>query len=41
MSNLANVVQQLQKERKQARRTVERLDEALKALAVSAGCAEG
>jgi hypothetical protein len=32
MSNLANVVQQLQKEREQARRTVEQLDEALKAL---------
>jgi hypothetical protein len=32
ISNLANVVQQLQKERDQARRTVEQLDEALKAL---------
>ena len=32
MSNLAKVVQQLQKERDQARRTVEQLDEALRAL---------
>ena len=32
MSNLAKVVQQLRKEREQARRTVEQLDEALKAL---------
>jgi len=33
MSNLANVVQQLQKERNQAQRRIEHLDEALKALA--------
>ena len=32
MSNLAKVVQQLHKERDQARRRVEQLDEALKAL---------
>ena len=32
MSNLAKAVQQLQKERDQARRRVEQLDEALKAL---------
>jgi hypothetical protein len=32
MSNLASVVQQLQKERDQAQRTVEQLDKALKAL---------
>ncbi|MBZ5550771.1 MAG: hypothetical protein LAO22_22900 [Acidobacteriia bacterium] len=32
MSNLANVIQHLRKEREQARRTVEHLDEALKAL---------
>src|SRR6266478_1782980 len=32
MSNLGKAVQQLQKERDQARRRVERLDEALKAL---------
>lgn len=32
MSNLANVVQQLEKERDQAQRTIEQLDSALKAL---------
>jgi len=32
MSNLAHVVQQLRKERNQALRTIEQLDEALKAL---------
>src|SRR5208282_5918250 len=32
MSNLANVVQQLKKERDQAQRSIEQLDEALKAL---------
>lgn len=32
MSNLANVVQQLKKERAQAQRTIEQLDGALKAL---------
>jgi hypothetical protein len=32
MSNLAKAVQQLQKERDQAQRTVEQLDDALKAL---------
>ena len=32
MSNLANVVQQLKKERDQAQRTIEQLDSALKAL---------
>ena len=32
MSNLANVVQQLRKERDQAQRRIEQLDEALKAL---------
>ena len=32
MSNLANVVQQLKKERDQARRKIEQLDQALKAL---------
>ena len=33
MSNLANVVQQLRKERNQAQRRIAQLDEALKALA--------
>jgi len=33
MSSLANVVQQLRKERDQAQNTIEQLDEALKALA--------
>lgn len=32
MSNLANIVQQLKKERDQAQRTIEQLDSALKAL---------
>ena len=32
MSNLANVVQQLRKEREQAQKRIEHLDEALKAL---------
>jgi len=35
MSNLAKAVQQLQKERDQARRRVEQLDEALKALEIA------
>jgi hypothetical protein len=41
MSNLANVVQQLQKEREQAQRTVEQLDEALKALGSLGGMRAG
>jgi hypothetical protein len=41
MSKLANVVQQLQKERDQARRRVEQLDEALKALGSLGGLRGG
>jgi hypothetical protein len=41
MSNLAKAVQQLQKERDQARRRVEQLDEALKALGSLGGLRGG
>ena len=41
MLNLANVVQQLRKERNQAHRTIEQLDEALKALTGLSGVGRG